>query len=179
MLAHMVQDCLHNNGRFPWIAPILKYSVRYKVVLYAQRGIVVVRRRENDEIPLIKLMIRECNQAVMAGPIVPAQPAYRLEQRARNIKNALPFLNGGAVIVGALIVGIEGHALKKGRRRKLFRIAHNDNLPSSRECADGVFWLELGRLVHDDEIEFELSGSKVLGNRQGPHHKARLEGDQG
>src|SRR6266481_6525054 len=111
MLAHMLQHCLHDNLRFAWIVPILKYSVRYKVVLYAQQWIVVVRGRKNDEISLIKFMIRECDQALMAGAIVPAQPAYRLEQRARYIKNALAFLDGSAVIVSALIVGVEGNAL--------------------------------------------------------------------
>ncbi len=77
------------------------------MVLYAQKWIVVVRGRKNDEIALIEFMIRECDQALVAGAIVPAQSAYRLEQRARYIKNALPFLDGSAVIISALIVGVE------------------------------------------------------------------------
>src|SRR5882724_11174592 len=114
----------------------------------------------------------------MAGTIVPAKSAYRLEQRARHVKNALPFLDGSAVILSGLVVRVERNALKEVCWRKLFRITNNHHLPASRECADCIFRLQLRGLVHDDKIELELSGSKVLSNGQRPHHKARLESDQ-
>ena len=82
------------------------------------------------------------------------------------------------VIVSVVILGIERHALKEAGGRKLFRIADDDDLPAAGERADGVLGLELGGLVHHDEIELELAGREVLGDGQRPHHEARLERHQ-
>ena len=51
-------------------------------------------------------------------------------------------------------------------------------LPAARKRADRVFRLELGGFVHHDEIELQLAGREILGNRQRPHHEARLERHQ-
>src|ERR1039458_8687812 len=138
----------------------------------------MIRGREDDEGRFVEFVIRKRDQAVMAGSVVPAQPPYRLKQRARDIKNALPYTTLLRALVTSFIVGIDGYALEETGGRKLFRIAHDDDLSPSGERADGVFRLELGGFVHHDEIESELAGRQVLGYGQRPHHEARLERHQ-
>jgi hypothetical protein len=45
---------------------------------------------------------------------------------------------------------------------KLLRVPNNNQLPSPRNCAKGVFWLKLGRLIHDHEIENQPARFEVL-----------------
>ena len=78
----------------------------------------------------------------------------------------------------SVVLGIERHALKEARGRKLFRIADDDDLSAARERADRVFRLELGCLIHHDEIELQLAGREILGDGQRPHHEARFERHQ-
>ena len=112
----------------------------------------------------------------MARAIVPAQPPHRLEQRARDIQNAFALFDRRARFIGIVVVlRIQRNALEETRRRKLLRIADDDNLAAARQRADRVLGLELRGLVHHDEIEFQLSGSEILRNRQRPHHEARFE----
>ena len=65
MLPHMFQDGFDNDRGFTRIAAVFKDAVGDEVMLYPERGIVVIRGREDDEVPLVKLVIRKRDQAVM------------------------------------------------------------------------------------------------------------------
>ncbi len=66
VLAHVLQDGLDDHGRFARIPAVFKDAVGDEMMLYPERGIVVIGGRENDEIPLVKLVIGKCDEAVMA-----------------------------------------------------------------------------------------------------------------
>jgi hypothetical protein len=79
MVAHVLQHCLDYNRGFPWITAVLKDSVWNELMADAKRWVILIRRREDDEVPLIELVIRKRNEAVMARPIMPPQSANGLE----------------------------------------------------------------------------------------------------
>src|ERR1700678_2078234 len=111
----------------------------------------------------------------MSRPIMPAQSPDRLKQSASHVEDAFSFFYGSTIVVVVVVVSIEQNALKEARGRKLLRVANDDNLPAPRERADRIFRFELGRLVHDHEIELKLAGREVLSNGQRSHHETRLE----
>src|SRR5262249_9046698 len=131
MLPHMFQHSLHNNRGFARIATVLANTVTDKVVFHSQCGITVICGRKDNEIPLVELLIRERNQTVMAGAIMPTQPSHRLEQRTGDIKDALSFLYGSAQFFSTVVFLVERYTTEETRGRQLFWIAYDNNLPSS------------------------------------------------
>ena len=61
------------------------------------------------------------------------------------------------------------------RRRKLLRVADDDELPAARDRADRVLRRKLRRLVEDHEVERRLAAREILRDRQWAHQKARLD----
>ena len=79
MVAHVLQHCLDDHRSFPRITAILKDSIRNKLMPHAQGGVIMVGGGEDDEVPLIELVIRKRNQTVMARAVMPSQSANGLE----------------------------------------------------------------------------------------------------
>lgn len=64
-LPHVLHHGLNHHGGFPGIATILKDAAHDKVMLHAERRIIVIRGGIDDQVTLIKLLIGKCNETVV------------------------------------------------------------------------------------------------------------------
>src|ERR1019366_7768830 len=171
MLPHVIQNGIDDDRGFAWIPAAFEDAIRDEMMLYSQRWVVVISRRENNKVSLIELFIRKCDEAVMPRSVMPPQPPNGLEQCAGHIENTFAFLDRCTSLVSGIVFRVKRHALEEASGRKLLRITDDYNLPASGQRTDGILRPELRGLIHHDKIEFELAGGEILCDGQRPHHK--------
>jgi len=66
VLTQVIQYSLDYNRSLPRVTAVSKYSVWDKVVADAEGWVIMAGGWEDDEVPLVKLLIRERDQTVMA-----------------------------------------------------------------------------------------------------------------
>src|SRR5439155_2462296 len=97
------------------------------------------RRRENHQLAIVKMLIREGNETLVARTIVPAEFTRWVEDCQRQVEDRL------VVDSILLVVVIAGHveAVKKGGGRQLLGITNNYALPTATNGTQSIFWLHL------------------------------------
>jgi hypothetical protein len=76
-------------------------------------------------------------------------------------------------IAGGGIVG--DHAIEEGRWRQLFLVADDDNPPTARDEAQGIFRAHLACLVDDEEIEIDRTRRQKLRDGDRTHEEDRFD----
>src|SRR6266849_1605188 len=98
---------------------------------------------------------------MVLGSVMPPKGTRRPEMPRTNIEYAFGVCR--RVLVG--IIGRRVHPREKRRGRKLLGIAYNHQLTAPSNRPDCLLRLELGRLVHDDQIKSDGAGRQVLSDR--------------
>ena len=121
-------DLLNDRLRLLSVAAVgaaLEYAVHMHQIDLA---FAVVDRREGVKLILIEVAVAECDQALVAAPVVPEQMRLRHVERKAVVENALQILHIEVVLVD----GIRG---KERGWRHLLGIADDDGVLTSREHA--------------------------------------------
>ena len=151
--------------RLDLIHLILVDAVCDVVVEDAERPALLVRRREDDQLSVVELLVRERDQRMVLRAIMPAELPRGMKLRHADVEDAFGIRDGDAV-------GRCGHAGEERGRGELFGVAHDHQLLAPGDGTDGLGGRQLRGLVHDDDVERHGAGLQKLGDGLRAHHEA-------
>ena len=138
---------------------------------------------EDHQAVLIEHLVGGLDEGGVDAAVVPSQVGAARGAKGYRAHHAQDALQLARLLshLGELVFGIfdffviVGHAVEEAGGRHLAGVSHDDGLIGADDGAQGVFRLDLRRLVEDHHVERREFGREMDGHAEGAHHENRFD----